>query len=92
MADEDDRGTEELVTHLVRTSGLERQDAERVVAEVVAFYSETPEDFVRRRHRELQRRGLANPAIFARVARELRARPVAAPQLSERQIRRLVYG
>jgi hypothetical protein len=92
MADEDDRGTEELVSHLVATSGLERQDAARVVDEVVAFFSETPDAFVRRRHRELQRDGLANPEIFARVARELARRPVAAPRLSERQIRRLVYG
>ena len=36
MADADDRGTEELVSHLVATSGLERQDAARVLDEVRA--------------------------------------------------------
>jgi hypothetical protein len=92
MVDDDDQGFEELVTHLVGASGLDRGDAARVVADVVAFFSETTEAFVRRRHRELQGRGLANPEIFARVARELAGRPVAAPELSERQIRRLVYG
>jgi hypothetical protein len=92
MADDDDQSFEDLVTHLVEANGLERRDAARVVAEVVAFFSETPEAFVRRRHRELQHRGMANPEIFARVARELGGRPVAAPELSERQIRRLVYG
>lgn len=92
MADDDDQSFEDLVSHLVEANGLERRDAARMVAEVVAFYSESPEAFVRRRHRELQGRGLANPEIFARVARELAGRPVAAPELSERQIRRLVYG
>jgi hypothetical protein len=47
---------------------------------------------VRRRHRELQASGLANAAIFDCIAAELAARPVAAPTLSARQLRRVVYG
>ena len=85
-------GDDDLLAHLERTSGLQRHQAERLVDEVLAFFAETAESYVRRRHRELQREGLANPAIFARIGEELERRRVAAPPYTERQLRRLVYG
>ena len=81
-----------LLDHLERTTPLARAQAARVVADVLAYLSETTEQFVRRRHRELHARGVPNPAAFARIATELQGRRVAAPDLSERQIRRLIYG
>ena len=87
----DDDGFEPLFDHLVAT-GLSRGDAQRTVAEVLDFFSETTESFVRRRHRELQRRGLANAESLGRIAAELPRRRVAPPQLSVRQIRRVIYG
>jgi hypothetical protein len=83
---------EELVSHLARTTALPESSARRVVEEVVAYCSESVEELVRRRHRELQVAGLANPEIFRCIAGELANRPVAAPVLSERQIRRVIYG
>jgi hypothetical protein len=83
---------DELVTHLARTTALPESSARRVVEEVVAYCSESLEMFVRRRHRELQEEGLANPEIFRSIASALSRRPVAAPSLSERQIRRIIYG
>jgi hypothetical protein len=80
-----------LLEHLER-SGIPRDQASRLVAEVLAYFSETPEEFVRRRHRELQRDGVANAESFAVIARELAGRRVAGPILSERQIRRIIYG
>jgi hypothetical protein len=80
-----------LLDHLVN-AGLRRGDAARIVSEVVSYFSETTESFVRRRHRELQRDGVANVESFRLVAAELACRRVAAPRLSERQIRRLIYG
>jgi hypothetical protein len=81
-----------LVDHVVATTGLGRGEAARLVEDVVAFHAEPVESYVRRRHAELQGRGARNPEIFARVAEELAHRVVAAPQLSERQLRRIVYG
>ncbi|GGV19081.1 hypothetical protein GCM10010495_37480 [Kitasatospora herbaricolor] len=83
---------EDLLAHLTRTSPLGPREAARVVAEVLAYFSESTEEYVRRRHGELQARGLTNEKIFARLADELPARRVAAPQLSARQLRRIVYG
>ena len=82
----------DLLDHLVRTRGLSRSEARRIVEEVVSFYGETAEAFITRRHRELQAEGLRNRAIYARIAEELEGRRFRAPRLSERQIRRIVYG
>jgi hypothetical protein len=83
---------DDLITHVARSTGLSPAVATRVVSDVVAFYSETVESLVRRRHRELQAEGLTNDAIFDRIVAELVARPVAAPDLTPRQLRRIVYG
>ncbi|MEV4313411.1 hypothetical protein [Actinocrispum sp. NPDC049592] len=82
----------ELVRHVVATTGLAPDTAERLVADVVAYFGETAEQFVRRRHAELRRRHYGNARIWPVIAAELAARRVAAPQLSERQLRRIVYG
>ena len=83
---------EDLVAHLVSTTRLTRPEAVRVLEEVFAFLSESPEAFVIRRHAELRAANLANPAIFERIARELPDRRFRGPELSTRQIRRLIYG
>src|SRR5690348_14104828 len=82
----------ELVTHLVRSSSLSQSEAARVVAEVLGYFGEPVEEFVRRRHRELKTGGLTNEQAFAVIAAELPARRVTPPQLSLRQLRRVVYG
>lgn len=63
-----------------------------MVADVLAYFGESTEEFVRRRHRELQARGLTNEAIFEKVAAELRQRTVVPAELTARQLRRIVYG
>ena len=82
----------DLIDHLGHTHGLRPPEARRLVEEVVSFYGETAEAFIARRHRELQAEGLRNRAIYARVAAELEGWRFRAPRLSERQIRRIVYG
>jgi uncharacterized membrane protein len=81
-----------LVDHLVTSTGLSASEAERVVQDVLAFHAEPVADYVRRRHAQLKTYGARNDEIFARIAGELAGRVVAAPPLSERQLRRLVYG
>ncbi|WP_181780598.1 hypothetical protein [Pseudonocardia pini] len=82
----------DLVSHLVRSTALAPGEAARVVDEVLAYFAETTDAFVRRRHTELRGRGLHNDRIFERIRAELEVRRVAPPVLSERQLRRLVYG
>jgi hypothetical protein len=82
----------ELVERIASSTGLSPADSARVVEDVVAFHAEPVEEFVRRRHAHLKTYGARNPEIFARIAEELAARVVAAPPLTERQLRRIVYG
>lgn len=83
---------DDLIDHLVRSTALQRGEAARVVLDVLAFFDEKTDEFVRRRHRELQSGGLANTEIFERISAELPHRAVAPPELSLRQLRRIVYG
>lgn len=83
---------DDLIDHLVRSTPLSRGEAARVVLDVLAYFDETTEEFVRRRHRELQSGGLTNTDIFERITAELPYRAVAPPELSLRQLRRIVYG
>jgi hypothetical protein len=81
-----------LVDHLVATTGLTPAEAARVAEDVLAYHQEPVEAYVRRRHAELRTHGVRNTEIFGRLAEELAHRVVAAPELSERQLRRIVYG
>ena len=82
----------ELVRHVAASTGLPGPVAARVVADVVAYFSETTEEFVRRRHRELQAHEKRNAEIWTVIADELAARPVTPGPVSERRLRRIVYG
>jgi hypothetical protein len=82
----------ELVEHLTRTSPLSPGEAARVIADVLGYFSEPVEAFVRRRHRELKAHGLSNDEAFPAIAAELQQRAVAPPRLTLRQLRRIVYG
>ncbi len=85
-------GVDELVEHLERTTRLDRAEAARLVNEVLAFFSEPLDQFVVRRHAQLQGEDRRNPAIFEQILAELCVRRFAAPALTHRQIRRLIYG
>jgi hypothetical protein len=89
---QDHRVHDELVDHLTRSTPLSRGEALRVIQDVLAYFDETTEEYVRRRHRELQAQGLVNAEIFQRIEADLRYRAVAPPELSLRQLRRIVYG
>jgi hypothetical protein len=82
---------QDLIRHVVATTGLPPATAARVVSDVIGYFAETTEQFVRRRHAELRQR-YRNDQIWAVIAAELTGRPVAAPPTSQRQLRRIVYG
>jgi len=81
-----------LVRHVVATTGLAPAEATRLIGDVLAFHHEPVEAYVRRRHGELKLRGAKNVDIFNVLRDELADRLVAAPDLSERQLRRMIYG
>jgi hypothetical protein len=83
---------QDLASYLAASTGLPQATAVRVIADVATYFSETIEEFVRRRHGELQRRQRKNEEIWPVIMAELAQRRFAAPGMSERQLRRIVYG
>ena len=83
---------QDLARYLAASTGLPQSIAMRVIADVTTYFSETVEEFVQRRHAELQRTQRKNDEIWPVIAAELRQRRFPAPSLSDRQLRRLVYG
>lgn len=81
-----------LLRHVEQSSGLSPTEARRLVEDVLSFHDEPLEEWVRRRHGELRTYGARNAEIFTRLREELRGHVVAAPELSERQLRRIIYG
>ncbi len=83
---------QDLARYLATSTALPQSTAVRVIADVTTYFSETIEEFVRRRHAELQQHQRKNDEIWPVIAAELRQRRFAAPGLSQRQLRRMVYG
>jgi hypothetical protein len=83
---------QDLVRYLTASTGLPQLTAVRVIADVATYFNETIEEFVRRRHAELKQRQRKNDEIWPMIAAELDQRRFASPGLSERQLRRMVYG
>ena len=82
----------ELIDHLCRNSRLTADEAEHVVNEVLAYFSDTPDEFLRARHQELQALGGSNTEIYASLQQELELHRFRSKPLSTRQIRRAIYG
>jgi len=82
----------DLVRHVADSTGLPESTATRVVADITEYFSETVDDYVRRRHAELKSDHRKNDEIWPLIATELGVRRFGAPDLTERQLRRMVYG
>ena len=82
----------EVQQRLQSVLGLSRAQASRAVDEVLDSLGLEVDEFIARRHAELQAQGESNTQIFERIAEELRALRFKAPELSARQIRRRIYG
>ena len=88
----DDSYPQDLVRHVARSTGLDEATASRVVADVMAYFGQTVEEYVIQRHENLKSRNRKNDDIWPLIMNELKARRFKADELTERQLRRMVYG
>jgi hypothetical protein len=88
----DDSYPQELVRHVARSTGLDEATASRVVADVMAYFGQTVEEYVIQRHENLKSRNRKNDDIWPLIMDELTSRRFKADELSERQLRRMIYG
>jgi hypothetical protein len=92
MDDSYPRFPQDLVRHVALSTGLDEATAARVVADVVAYFGQTVEEYVVARHEDLKSRNRKNDDIWPVIMAELRDFRFRAPDTSERQLRRMVYG
>lgn len=83
---------EDLYRHLSSTRGITVREAAQIVNEVSAYFQESSNNYIRRRHQELQLAGISNAEIYQQILSELESRRFPATLTSERQIRRVIYG
>jgi hypothetical protein len=88
----DDSYPQDLVRHVARSTGLDEATASRVVADVMAYFGQTVEEYVIARHENLKSRNRKNDDIWPLIMNELKGRRFKADELTERQLRRMVYG
>ena len=88
----DDSHPQDLVRHVAASTGLDEATALRVVADVMAYFGQTVEEYVVARHENLKSRNRKNDEIWPLIMGELRTRRFKADEHSERQLRRMVYG
>jgi hypothetical protein len=88
----DDSHPHDLVRHVARSTGLDEATASRVVADVMAYFGQTVEEYVIQRHEYLKSRNRKNDEIWPLIMHELKTRRFKADGLSERKLRRMIYG
>jgi hypothetical protein len=81
-----------LIQHLGQITGLAPALLGKILDEVHAWFALDLEAWVRCRHRELRQQGLRNAEIYPRLQAEAQGILVRPGPLSERQIRRIIYG
>jgi hypothetical protein len=89
---DESQSPQDLVRHVARSTGLDEATASRVVADVMEYFGQTVGDYVIKRHEGLKNRNRKNDDIWPLIVTELTARRFKAEELSERQLRRIVYG
>jgi hypothetical protein len=82
----------EFKRHILDTYNISEGDFGRLIEEFLEHFDSTLNDYVRSRHSELQKEGGRNTAIYRVLMREIEDRRFAAGPLTERKIRRIIYG
>jgi hypothetical protein len=82
----------EFRRHVVATYDISETAFCRILEESLAYFGMTLEEYVRSRHLELQRTGRKNAEIYRIILDETKDMRFAAKGLTERRVRRLIYG
>ena len=78
--------------HLVSQFSLTDSQAEMLLLEINEYFNKTAEEYIQKKHYELQAMGKRNDEIYKIIQKELEVIRVKPPSFSLRQIRRIIYG
>jgi hypothetical protein len=83
---------EKFKRHVVETYNVSDRDFERLYEEFLEHFGFDLEDFIRHRHFELRTEGKRNESIYGILIGEAARRRFPAQGLTERRVRRMIYG
>lgn len=72
--------------------GLDGETLDRLLQDIWTFSALTGEAYALKRHEELRDEGWQNEKIYSELLGELESGRFQSPELSARQIRRIIYG
>jgi hypothetical protein len=83
---------ETFKAYITATYALNESDFDRLMEDLNYFYELELKAFIRIRHLELKSNGMKNDQIYQTLKLEINERRFKGETLSERQIRRIIYG
>ncbi len=83
---------DQFKNYLLSTYPIDESLLSHLVEDLGEYFSTDVKKFIGLRHQKLQKEGLKNDKIYSQIHEELKERRFAAPELSIRQIRRIIYG
>ena len=66
-------------------------DINKFYEELLSFFSESQNEFIIRRHKELKKEGYNNKDIFPMLVNEVKNHLFKGQLLTERQVKRIIY-
>ena len=78
--------------HILTSYDLSPKDFDRLMEEINGYYGMTLEEYIQHRHFQLHREGMKNPEIYSLLKEEIRDIRFSVHDISERRIRRIIYG
>ena len=78
--------------YLLSSYQINEKDLARLLDDLAGAFNYTLDSFVQQRHLALQKEGHKNREIYQIIQDEVKSFRFVAPELSQRQIRRIIYG
>lgn len=78
--------------YLLSSYQILEKDLYRLIDDLTGTFNDSVEMFVQKRHFSLQKEGKRNKEIYTILQDEVKSQRFIAPELSQRQIRRMIYG
>lgn len=88
----DIRLDEEFEQHLLSSYSLGKKELYSLLDDLSGAFDSSVESYIQKRHLALQKEGKKNAFIYDAIQKELKTHRFIGPDLTVRQIRRVIYG
>ena len=83
---------DQFKNHLLSSYPINEDLLDHLLEDLGEYFLTGVKEYIGIRHQQLQKEGLDNAEIYKKIQIELKRRRFAPPELSIRQIRRIIYG